>query len=85
MAKRNSLLPIVGVKTTINKVQKFNEQLVPLFENGKVFLREHDQMQEKFWEELCSLPRGSHDDMCDALCIGIKDLLNIAPVTMEWL
>jgi len=85
VAKRNSLLPIVGVKTTINKVQKFNEQLVPLFENGKVFLREHDQMQEKFWEELCSLPRGSHDDMCDALCIGIKDLLNIAPVTMEWL
>jgi len=85
VAKRNSLLPIVGVKTTINKVQKFNEQLVPLFENGKVFLLEGDRMQEEFWRELCSLPRGAHDDMCDAFCIGIKDLLNVTPLTIEWL
>ena len=85
VAKKNSLLPIIGVKTTINKVQKFNEQLVPLFENGKVFFLEGDKMQEEFWKELCSLPRGAYDDMCDALCIGIKDLLNVTPVKLEWI
>lgn len=72
--KRNSMLPIEGVKTTINKVKKFNEELVPLFENGKVYLKESDVMQELFWKELCSLPRGAHDDMADAFCIGLKDL-----------
>ena len=84
VAKKNSLLPIIGVKTTINKVQKFNEQLVPLFENGKVFLKEGDKMQEEFWKELCSLPRGAYDDMCDAFCVGLKDLLKMVIPTIDW-
>ena len=74
-AKRNAPdLTIRGIKTTTNKVEKFVETLEPLFENKKVFLKEGDSMQETFWEELCSLPRGAHDDMADALCIALKDL-----------
>lgn len=74
-AKKNSSLPIVGVRTTKNKIEKYNEMLVPLFENGRVYFREGDKMQEEFWRELCSLPSGSHDDMCDAFCVGLKDLI----------
>ncbi len=78
VAKQNSTHNIIGVKTTINKVQKYNEQLVPLFENGRVFFKKGDLRQKDFWRELCSLPRGSHDDMSDALCIAIKDVLTTA-------
>jgi len=73
-AKANTMIPIEGVKTTINKIQKYNEVLVPLFENGQVYLKRGDLMQQKFWEQLCSLPRGAHDDIADAFCVGLKDL-----------
>lgn len=72
--KSQTALPITGVKTTVNKVQKFNEMLVPLFENGKVFFKRGDPMQELFWRELCSLPRGAFDDMADCFCIGLKGM-----------
>ena len=73
--KRNTALPIEGVSTTKNKVQKFTEDLAPLFENGKIYLLRGDKMQEKFRREILALPRGKHDDMADALCIGLKGLL----------
>lgn len=76
VAKQNCNYNVVGVKTTINKVQKYNEQLVPLFENRRVFFKKGNIEQEEMWRELCSLPRGSHDDMSDALCIAIKDVLS---------
>jgi phage terminase large subunit-like protein len=75
MAKDNSTLNIQGVKTTINKIEKFNQMLVPLFENGRVHLREGDAMQELFWRELCSLPRGKFDDMSDAFCVGLQGVI----------
>lgn len=76
VAKSNAEdLNIIGVHTTINKVQKYNEMLVPLCENGKLYLLEGDEMQDKFWQQLCSLPRGGYDDMADAFCIGLKDIL----------
>lgn len=78
VAKQNSDHNIKGVKTTISKVQKYNEQLVPLFEAGRVFFKKGDIKQQDFWRELCSLPRGSHDDMSDALCVAIKDVLTKA-------
>lgn len=75
MAKYNSSLNIQGVKTTTNKIEKFNQMLVPLFENGKVYLREGDEMQEIFWRELCSLPRGKFDDMADSFCTGLQGVI----------
>lgn len=71
-AKRNSMLPIEGVQTTKNKVQKFREELAPLFENGKVYFLEGDSAQQEMWEELLALPNGKYDDRADALAIAIK-------------
>lgn len=71
-AKKNSSLNIVGVTTLQNKTEKFVMTLAPLFENGRVFMLEGDAMQQKFWEQLTSLPRGTHDDMADAFCNGLK-------------
>lgn len=74
VAKKNSSLPIVGVTTTKNKIEKYNEMLVPLSENGRIFLKAGDKMQEEFWKELCSLPGGAFDDMADGFCVGLRDL-----------
>lgn len=71
--KKNTSLPIIGVKTTENKVKKFNEELAPLIENEKVFFKKDDE-QKIFIDELLSLPYGKYDDLCDAFCIGIKGL-----------
>jgi len=73
--KTNTGLPIEGVKTTENKVKKFSEELAPLFENRKVFLKKGEESHQIFADELCSLPRGKYDDMSDALCIGLKDVM----------
>lgn len=73
--KTNTALPIEGIKTTINKVKKFSEELAPLFENKKVFLKKGDESHQIFADELCSLPRGKYDDMSDAFCIGLKDVM----------
>jgi len=73
--KSNTALPIEGVKTTENKVKRFSEELAPLFENRKVFLRKGDEMHQIFVDELCSLPRGKFDDLCDAFLIGLKDVM----------
>jgi phage terminase large subunit-like protein len=78
VAKHNSSLNIQGVKTTINKIEKYNQVLVPLFENGRVFLRVDDETHDLFWRELCSLPRGAHDDMADAFCVGLQGVLTAA-------
>lgn len=73
--KTNTALPIEGVKTTTNKIKKFSEELAPLFENKKVFLKRGDESHQIFADELCSLPRGKYDDMSDAFCIGLKDVM----------
>lgn len=82
VVKNNTDHNIEGIRTTINKIQKYNEQLVPLFENKKVFFKKGDTNQADFWRELCSLPRGSHDDMADAFCIAIKDVLTTTPIKL---
>lgn len=73
-AKKNCSLPIEGVKTTKNKIQKFREDFAPICENGKFYIKAGDKNQEEFWEEALALPRGKHDDRVDAVCIAIKDL-----------
>jgi len=71
IAKKNSNLNIVPVHTTKSKIEKYNLKLAPLFENGRIFLKNGDPMTDIIWQELCSLPRGEHDDLADALCNAI--------------
>jgi len=48
VVKNNTDHNIKGIRTTINKIQKYNEQLVPLFENKKVFFKKGDTNQADF-------------------------------------
>jgi len=59
--KKQTNLPIEGIKTIKNKVEKFQVDLAPHFENGKVFIRS-DMIDLK--NELLALPYGKNDDMC---------------------
>jgi len=68
--KKDTSMPIEGIKTSKNKEQKFAEDLAPIFENGKVHILEGAEWGHEFINELLSLPRGSHDDQADALVIG---------------
>lgn len=83
-AKNNFNVTIIGVTTIRNKNEKFEFELAPLFENGRVLLLEGDKMQMLFWEELLSLPSGEHDDMADAFCNGLK-LLPIAKKASDYI
>jgi predicted phage terminase large subunit-like protein len=66
---KNTNLPIKGIKTTQNKIEKFNIELAPRFENKKIFLKAE---QTEFINELLSLPRGTYDDQCDACCLCLS-------------
>ena len=67
--QKQTNLPIQPIKTTKNKVEKFQVALAPHFENGKVFIRA-DMLD--FKNELLSLPYGKHDDQSDALTLAIQ-------------
>lgn len=67
--KKQTNLPIVGIKNITNKIERFQTELAPHFENKKVYLRA-DMLDLK--TELLALPAGKHDDMSDALCGAIK-------------
>lgn len=84
VAKATIPTPIVGITTLKNKVEKFQMELSPLIENGKIYFLAGDEMQQKLWQQLCSLPRGAHDDGADALCNVIK-LLPLARKASDFL
>lgn len=67
--KTQTALPVFGIDTIKNKIESFQVELAPLFESGDIFLKTG---MDELRQELLSLPRGSHDDMCDALKIAIK-------------
>lgn len=67
--KKKTNLPIVGVNSVRNKIERFQTELAPHFENKKVFIRAD---MDEFIKELKSLPSGKHDDMSDALALAIK-------------
>lgn len=80
-AKRNSALPIFGITTTKNKIQKFREEVAPKFENGKVWLCSDDPVQKKFAEQLLALPFGAHDDLVDAFHLSTLDIPYLTKAT----
>ncbi|NMB80752.1 MAG: hypothetical protein GYA14_02935, partial [Ignavibacteria bacterium] len=73
--QKQTNLPISGVKTIKNKIEKHTVDLAPHFENKKVFIRYDIDDSNKFdtlINELLSLPFGEHDDQADALVLAIK-------------
>ena len=81
----NTSLPIEGVQTNKNKIIKFNEMLPPMFANGKVFIKNGIENRQEFVDELVSLPRGQHDDIADAFCIGIKGLASVGEPNLTFI
>ena len=67
--KKNTNLPITGINSVRNKVERFQTELAPHFENGKVYMGAN---MDDFIKELLSLPAGKYDDQSDALALAIK-------------
>lgn len=68
-------LPIIGVKAITNKVQSYQVELSPYFENGQVEIVVGGDWVEGFVNELISLPIGEYDDQADGLKIAVKTAL----------
>lgn len=65
MRRRNTLLPVKGIKPPNDKTKEMRIlALVPRFEFGQIFL---SQGLTDLEMELLKFPRASHDDLCDAL------------------
>jgi len=75
-------MPIKGIKTTQNKVEKFNVELAPPFENRKVYIRRD---LKEFVQELLALPRGKYDDMADAFCIARSGIVPQGEPRIRWI
>lgn len=67
--KRQTNLPIIGVKAIKNKVESFQVELAPHFENHKIWIPASESLIRT---ELLSLPTGEHDDIADGIKIAIK-------------
>lgn len=70
--KDNTIINVVEVKKITNKVQSFQTELAPYFENMQVFV---PAGMETLKTELLSLPVGNYDDQADAMVIAIKTAL----------
>ena len=70
--KESTLMPILGIKALTNKVQSFQTELAPYFENGQIYVRED---MKDFVNELLAIPASEYDDQADALKIAIKTAL----------
>lgn len=72
--KNRTLLPITGIKSVKNKIESFQVELAPYFENGQVYI--HEKLKGLYTQELLSLPAGEYDDQADATKFAIKMALS---------
>jgi predicted phage terminase large subunit-like protein len=67
---------VKAIRHTGDKEYKITEALEVPFLFGNVFVNR--KVDKKLWEECCeeieAFPFGSHDDVCDAISIGVNEL-----------
>lgn len=81
MRRRKTVLPVMGVKPPTDKTKHMRIlSLVPRFEWSRVFLARNLQDLEL---ELLQFPRGSHDDIIDALA-GIEFIYYPPAAEKKW-
>ena len=68
--RNQSGVSVIPVKVTTDKVARLNA-VSPLIEGGRVFLPREAEWLDDFMDEAQSFPNGKHDDMIDALTIGL--------------
>ena len=71
-SKRGIHLPIKPVKSSVQKEVRI-QKLSPLIENGLIKLKENQKM---LIDQLLEFPKGSHDDLPDALAFAISEFEN---------
>lgn len=69
--RNQSGIAVLPVKVGSDKVSRLNAVL-PLIEGGRVFLPDEAQWLDSFMDEAQSFPNGKHDDMIDALSMGLE-------------
>lgn len=72
LLRDKTLFTIIGVKPINNKVERFQAELAPYFENMQVYIK-RDMVDYEM--ELLSLPVGQYDDQGDATLIALKAAL----------
>jgi predicted phage terminase large subunit-like protein len=80
--QRESGISVVPYRVSSDKVSRVTS-ILPLIEGGRVFLPENAPWLDPFYEECQSFPSGKHDDMVDALSIGL-DVLARTPMTGDY-
>ena len=73
---KTTAIPVLGVKTIKSKIESFQVELAPYFENRQMFI---GRDMEELKLELLSLPLGEYDDQADAIKIAIKTFLFAKP------
>jgi len=76
--RRDTALPIKPVKAESDKVVRAN-LILPLLENGLVYLPSNSIKTRDVVEECASFPLGAHDDIVDSITQALYYLQNIRP------
>jgi len=76
--RRDTALPIKPVKAEKDKVVRAN-LILPLLENGLVYLPSNSIKTRDVVEECASFPLGAHDDIVDSITQALSYLQNINP------
>ena len=82
--RNQSGMAVIPVKVGNDKVSRLNAVL-PLIEGGRVFLPDEAQWLDSFMDEAQSFPNGKHDDMIDALSMGLSALSKMGGQASEML
>ena len=77
-------MAVIPVKVSTDKVTRLNTVL-PLIEGGRVFIPDEAQWLDSFMDEAQSFPNGKHDDMIDALSMGLAALSKMGGQASEML
>lgn len=76
--KRDTLIPIRPCSTDTDKLARAYA-VTPMFEAGRVFVpREPNDWLLGYVEELCSFPKGKHDDYVDSTSHGLGRIIHFA-------
>lgn len=82
--RNQSGIAVIPVKIGSDKVSRVNAVL-PLIEGGRVFVPDQAEWLDKFMDEAQTFPSGAHDDMVDALSIGLDAISRMGGQVSEML
>tara|TARA_B100000768_G_scaffold50555_1_gene49368 strand:+ start:3570 stop:5234 length:1665 start_codon:yes stop_codon:yes gene_type:complete len=80
--KRESGVSVIPYRVSTDKVTRLSAVL-PIIEGGRVFIPSSAVWLDAFHDECQTFPAGTHDDMVDAMAIGL-DVLARTPSTGEY-